>query len=133
MNKPLISPLYQQVYDQILKEITTQKWRINEKLPTEYEFAKQLNVSQGTVRKAFDNLVSQRIVIRQQGKGTFLNKHKPEEDLFLFFRFVTKENKKIYPTSKVIKQSIKPIPKPIANKLNIEDKDATALCVERLR
>jgi GntR family transcriptional regulator len=42
-------------------------------LPAELDLAKELGVSSGTVRKALDTLESQRVVTRQQGRGTFVN------------------------------------------------------------
>ena len=132
MLKPNLSPLYQQVYQTILEDITSGKWQVNDKLPTDYEYADKLKVSPGTIRKAFDKLVANRIVKRMQGKGTFLNKLKAETNLFIFFRFFDKKGQSITPASKVLRQSIEPLDTSISKLLDIKP-GSQALTITRIR
>jgi GntR family transcriptional regulator len=66
-------PLYLQVHDLLLQRITSGIWKPGTHLPAETDLAKELGVSSGTVRKALDTLESQRVITRQQGRGTFVN------------------------------------------------------------
>ena len=67
------APLYQQVRDNIKSKITNGEWRIGSIIPGDSELSRQLGVSIGTVRKALDELARQRILVRERGRGTFIN------------------------------------------------------------
>ncbi len=54
-------------------------------LPSERELARQLGVSIGTLRRAVDELVAEHILIRRQGRGTFVATHTADRFLFQFF------------------------------------------------
>lgn len=75
MNSKTLSrmPLYRQVRQQILDRLGEGEWQLAEPLPSEWELAGQLAVSQGTVRKALTDLVADGVLFRQQGKGTFVS------------------------------------------------------------
>jgi len=83
---PDFQPLYKQVYDVLVRRIADGSWRPAEALPSEQALAAELNVSQGTVRKALDVLVAENLVQRHQGKGTYVAEHTQEHALFRFFR-----------------------------------------------
>jgi GntR family transcriptional regulator len=84
--KPGFRPLYRQVYDFMVKQLTDGAWKPGEALPSEQALAGQLGVSQGTVRKALDVMAQEQLLDRQQGKGTFVSTHTQERALFRFFR-----------------------------------------------
>lgn len=65
--------LYLQVVDQIKKEIDKGTFKENEKLPMEFDLAKQLGVSRATLREALRVLEEESIIIRRHGVGTFIN------------------------------------------------------------
>ena len=65
-------PLYLQLSDLLTKKIVTGEWPKGHALPNEFELSHQLEVSIDTLRKAIDVLVSERLVYRKQGKGTFV-------------------------------------------------------------
>ena len=67
-----IVPLYQQIKDQILRDITSGKFSVNTRLPTEDEMSEQYGVSRITIRRAIGDLVEQGVVVKRQGKGTFV-------------------------------------------------------------
>jgi GntR family transcriptional regulator len=94
MDKQQNSPNYRPLYDQIKVLITQSliggEWRPGEMIPSEVELAARYKVSQGTVRKAIDSLATENIVIRRQGKGTFVATHK-EDDIKLRFLRLTAE------------------------------------------
>ena len=65
------SPLYQQIKAMLLASLQAGEWQPGEVIPSEFELAARYEVSQGTVRKAIDELTAQNLLIRKQGKGTF--------------------------------------------------------------
>ncbi|MDO5687554.1 MAG: GntR family transcriptional regulator [Neisseria sp.] len=74
MNKtlPIKQTLYRQVADHVCREIANGTFRSGRALPAETELAESLQVSQGTVRRALDDLVQQGLLVRRQGVGTFV-------------------------------------------------------------
>lgn len=98
MNEQLNSPSYRPLYDQIRLLITQSlvggEWRPGEMIPSEMELASRYKVSQGTVRKAIDSLASENIVIRKQGKGTFVATHNALETKLRFLRLTSESGQK---------------------------------------
>ena len=80
MNHDSIIPLYAQVEEQLKRDIENGVYSKNGRIPTEAELAKQYNVSRITVRRAVEDLVSQGLVEKKQGKGTFVRKVKYMRD-----------------------------------------------------
>lgn len=70
--KPRYTPLYAQIKHHLTRRIATGEWKTDEALPSEWELAEELDVSQGTVRKALGELTLDGWLYRQQGKGTFV-------------------------------------------------------------
>jgi GntR family transcriptional regulator len=96
---PRYRPLYQQVYDFLVKQIAAGEWGPGESLPSEQALAGRLNVSQGTVRKALDALAADSLIDRRQGKGTYVAEHTQERALFRFFRMARPGGARVLPTS----------------------------------
>jgi GntR family transcriptional regulator len=96
---PRYRPLYQQVYDYLVKQIAAGEWGPGESLPSEQALAGRLNVSQGTVRKALDTLAADSLIDRRQGKGTYVAEHTQERALFRFFRMARPGGVRALPTS----------------------------------
>lgn len=71
-NKLASRPLYAQVMAYILEQIKQGRYGVQDVLPSEWDLSDTLQVSQGTVRKAFDELVHQGVLYRRQGVGTFV-------------------------------------------------------------
>ena len=72
---PAFSPLYQQIKGLILQSLQSGEWKPGEAIPSEMDLAARYRVSQGTVRKAIDELTGENLVVRRQGKGTFVATH----------------------------------------------------------
>ena len=70
-----MEPLYAQVKKRITESLVRGEWNPGEVIPSEIELAHIYDVSQGTVRKAIDELTAESILIRRQGKGTFVATH----------------------------------------------------------
>ena len=65
-------PLYQQLKEMFLDEISSGGWRIGTTIPSEIEIATRFNVSRATVRQAVMDLVHAGPLRRIQGKGTIV-------------------------------------------------------------
>lgn len=78
-------PLFRQVKRRLLKLIEARHYKPGDALPSETELGQALEVSIGTVRKAVDELVHENVLLRRQGKGTFVTQHNPDRFLFQFF------------------------------------------------
>jgi GntR family transcriptional regulator len=83
---PTFSPLYQQIKTLLVQGLESGEWKPGEAIPSELELAARFGVSQGTVRKAIDELAAQNHVVRRQGKGTFVATHAEPRTLFRFLR-----------------------------------------------
>lgn len=83
---PDFQPLYKQVYSLLVQRIAEGTWKPAEALPSEQALAGELGVSQGTVRKAMDALAAENLILRRQGKGSYVAEHTQEHALFRFFR-----------------------------------------------
>ena len=83
---PAFSPLYQQIKALILHSLQSSEWRPGEAIPSELELAARFKVSQGTVRKAVDELAAENLLIRRQGKGTFVATNAEEQVQYRFLR-----------------------------------------------
>jgi GntR family transcriptional regulator len=85
---PAFSPLYQQIKGLILQSLQASEWKPGEAIPSEMELAIRYRVSQGTVRKAIDELANDHLLIRKQGKGTFVATHAEQHVQYRFLKLV---------------------------------------------
>ena len=85
---PAFSPLYQQIKGLMTRSLQQGEWRPGALIPSEMELAARFKVSQGTVRKAIDELAAENLVVRRQGKGTFVATHAEEKIQFRFLRLM---------------------------------------------
>ena len=64
------------------------EWGPGDAIPSEGELAARFNVSQGTVRKAIDEMAAENMLVRRQGKGTFVSTHSDPRSFYRFLRLV---------------------------------------------
>jgi GntR family transcriptional regulator len=83
---PAFSPLYQQIKALMVRDLQAGTWRPGEAIPSETELAARFKVSQGTVRKAIDELATENLLVRRQGKGTFVATHAEQTTQYRFLR-----------------------------------------------
>jgi len=88
---PSFSPLYQQIKGLIIASLQAGEWKAGEAIPSEQELAQRFGVSQGTVRKAIDEMAAEKLVVRRQGKGTYVATHAEQEVRYRFLRLVPDE------------------------------------------
>jgi GntR family transcriptional regulator len=85
-DSPAFRPLYRQIKSLITQSLVSGEWRPGDPIPSEIDLANRYSVSQGTVRKAVAELADENLLIRFQGKGTFVASHADERDKFPFLR-----------------------------------------------
>ncbi|OCW58093.1 GntR family transcriptional regulator [Hoeflea olei] len=95
-------PLYAQVRDRLMRRLVEGEWLPGMLLPSEIELARQLNVSQGTVRKALDSMTADNLLMRRQGRGTYVAEPEESRILFQFFRLSPDQGTPSFPDSRVL-------------------------------
>ncbi len=85
---PSFSPLYQQIRTLLLRGLQGGEWQPGQVIPSETELAARFRVSQGTVRKAIDELAAENVLVRRQGKGTFVATHAEQATQYRFLRLM---------------------------------------------
>jgi GntR family transcriptional regulator len=90
---PAFSPLYQQIKLLITRSLQEGEWKPGEAIPAETDLAARYRVSQGTVRKAIDELATENLLVRRQGKGTFVATHAEEQIQYRFLRLAPDDEK----------------------------------------
>jgi GntR family transcriptional regulator len=80
--------LYRQIKGLLICKLESAEWRPGEVIPSESELARRFKVSQGTVRKAIDEMAAENLLIRRQGKGTYVASHDDPRAFFRFLRLV---------------------------------------------
>ena len=83
---PRFAPLYRQIKTLLTKRLQAGEWKPGEPIPSEIELAQRYRVSQGTVRKAIDALAADNLLVRRQGRGTFVSSHLEVRTQFRFLR-----------------------------------------------
>jgi GntR family transcriptional regulator len=100
---PSFQPLYLQIKALLVASLDGGEWPPGEAIPSEMALAQRFRVSQGTVRKAIDELAAQSLVVRRQGKGTFVSTHTEEKtSLFRFLRIRRNDGRDEYPASRLV-------------------------------
>ncbi|MDR2506842.1 MAG: GntR family transcriptional regulator [Candidatus Accumulibacter sp.] len=90
---PAFNPLYRQIRGLILRSLESGEWRPGDIIPSESELALRFGVSQGTIRKAIDEMAVENLLVRRQGKGTFVASHNDPNAFFHFLRLAANEGK----------------------------------------
>ncbi|MBO0905183.1 GntR family transcriptional regulator [Jiella sonneratiae] len=99
---PAFAPLYRQVRDTLVQRLIDGAWLPGAMLPSEFQLAGELGVSQGTVRKALDAMTAEHLLVRRQGRGTFVALPEESRILFQFFRLASDDGGRIFPESRVV-------------------------------
>jgi len=74
-------PLYHQIKEIIRAEIERGNLKPNEQIPTEQELVEKYKASRITIRRAINDLVEEGLLIKKQGKGTFVAMPKIQREL----------------------------------------------------
>lgn len=131
-SQSLPAPLYHRAFGLLYQRIAEGTYAPGDQLPTEDELASEFGVSRATVRQAVSELVKRALVVRQQGRGTFVSRHVPEAQP----RFVSSLADLIIETKRTGVKSVsmrhrEAVPPAIARRLGLTEAFATVL--ERTR
>lgn len=72
INNSLMTPIYEQIVDQVKALIRSGELKENDNLPSVRALAKELKISALTVKKAYDNLEAEGFTVTVHGKGTYV-------------------------------------------------------------
>lgn len=101
MTKPSHRPLYARIEAVLLRRLS-EDWTPGTLLPTEFELAGELGVSQGTVRRALGLLERRRLIERRPGRGTVVTRQTSERSLYHFFRIGDPSGVRVVPSSSLV-------------------------------
>lgn len=100
---PSFRPLYFQIKALLVASLEAGEWRPGEAIPSELDLASRYGVSQGTVRRAIDALADDHLVVRRQGKGTYVATHTEEKvSVPRFLRIRRDDLADEYPASRLV-------------------------------
>lgn len=116
----------------MIKSLEAGEWRPGDAIPSEAELAVRFNVSQGTARKAIDEMAAENLLVRRQGKGTFVATHSDPRSFFRFLRLVPDHGtiESVHQSEPLSCQQIA-APEEVAKQLQIEPGDPI-IAAERL-
>jgi len=125
-------PLYMQIKELFVAKLRDGRWSPGDLIPSEIQLAQELGVSQGTVRKAITELVENNVLVRKQGRGTFVANHDSQRALFHFFHVVDNNGLKVLPDSTTLSCRRKRATKLESSKLNLPP-GTSVVSIERIR
>jgi GntR family transcriptional regulator len=125
-------PLYRQVKAVLTQRIADGVWAAGGTLPSEPDIATDLGVSHGTVRKALDELAAENLVVRRQGKGTFVARHDEERILFQYFKLIPDSGERRFPDSRILGVAVREADAEAARVLALR-KGAKVVALDRVR
>lgn len=128
---PSFRPLYDQIKILLTQSLIAGEWKPGEAIPSEIDLASRFKVSQGTVRKAIDELASENILIRRQGKGTFVASHSGERASTRFLRIAADVGQAEYPDSQLISVTREKAPEYSARLLDLRS-GSSVFVIKRL-
>jgi GntR family transcriptional regulator len=128
---PTFSPLYRQIKDFLIHSLEAGEWGPGDAIPSEGELAARFNVSQGTVRKAIDEMAAENLLVRRQGKGTFVATHSDPRSFYRFLRLVPDDGSSTHTVSDPFSCKLIPANAEVAAALRLQVGDMV-ICVERL-
>ncbi len=134
IDKDLPIPYHYQLRELLRDEITSGRWEVGEQLPSERELCDAFNLSRTTVREAIDALVSEGLLRREKGRGTFVAEPKIRE-MWLkepdsFTASMLEQGYKI--ETHVLNLAVIPSPRKVARELRLRSGEPVII-LERLR
>lgn len=124
-NSPVFSPLYQQIKALLLNSLEQGEWNAGDMIPSEVELAARYKVSQGTVRKAIDELAADNLLVRRQGRGTFVATHQEGRVNFRFLSMKADSGVEVKTSSQILSVEYIEPPADIRQSLELNRKGET--------
>lgn len=128
---PTFSPLYRQIKELMLTALGAGEWAPGMAIPSESELAARFGVSQGTVRKAIDEMAAEHLLVRRQGRGTFVESHNDPRSNYRFLHLKPNDNKARQKRSMPLSCKLQPADRATAAALHIAPGEPV-LALERL-
>lgn len=125
-------PRYQRVAERLRRKIIERNLLPGDQVQSENALAAEFGIAPGTARQAIAELVSEGLLERIHGKGTFVRRPSFERSLFRFFRFVGADGARVLPDSQILSIKTKQAPAAIAKQLQLAPK-AEVIVIHRLR
>lgn len=133
LKQDAITPLYVQLMDELEASIRNGVYKPGDKIMTEAEMAREYGVSLITVRKAVGSLMEKGLVVRKQGKGTFVTKPKYSRNMKKLQSFTEMcEQMGVKPGARVLENRLTAADKKVADRLGIEP-GSNVVYISRLR
>lgn len=133
LKQDAITPLYVQLMEELETSIRNGVYKPGDKIMTEAEMAKEYGVSLITVRKAVGSLMEKGLVVRKQGKGTFVTKTKYSRNMKKLQSFTEMcEQMGVKPGAQVLENRLIMADKKVADRLGIEP-GSNVVYISRLR
>lgn len=124
-------PAYYQLKQIILKKIAHGEYTAGYPIPSERELVEALGISRMTVRQALNQLVSEGVLYREKGRGTFVSRSKLEQRNIMSFSEMAME-KGLEPAAKILHLNIGKAGQEIIDLLDLNEND-TVYNIKRLR
>jgi GntR family transcriptional regulator len=125
---PTFRPLYRQLRSLLEQALERGEWAPGEAIPSELELAARYKVSQGTMRKAIDALAADNLLVRRQGKGTYVATHTEERaSNFRFLRIRRNDGRDEHPASRLLDVRRAKASAEVARQLDLRTGDAIIL------
>jgi GntR family transcriptional regulator len=126
-------PLHQQFYEIFRRKILSGEWEEGEMIPTEPELMEHYDLSRITVRRGLNRLASEGLIIRQQGRGTFVAERTLEQGLTRIISFTEDmRQRRMAAQTVVLFSDLVPAPDDVGEKLGLQQGEEMAR-LERLR
>jgi GntR family transcriptional regulator len=125
-------PLYARVREHLIERIRSGEWKPGQLIANEFEIAAEFGVSQGTARKAIGDLATEGLVVRRQGRGTFVVEHTPAHVLFRFFNLFDADGAAVIPDSRDTRSSLAQASSEEREALSL-DRNARVIRITRIR
>jgi GntR family transcriptional regulator len=126
-------PLYRVVKRSLLQAIEAGACPPGDALPSETELAGAMGVSIGTLRRAVDELAAEHILVRRQGRGTFVATHNADRFLFQFFHVERSDGLRVAPAVDLVSIERQRADEEAAQALGLRAGDPVILIENRLR
>ena len=133
LKQDAITPLYVQLMEELETSIRNGVYKPGDKIMTEAEMAREYGVSLITVRQAVGSLMEKGLVVRKQGKGTFVTKPKYSRNMKKLQSFTEMcEQMGVKPGARVLENRLIAADKKVADRLGIEP-GSNVVYISRLR
>jgi GntR family transcriptional regulator len=125
-------PLYEIVRAGILERLRTGEWAAGDKIPTEPQLAESFGVGIGTIRRAVEELVAERLLIRRAGRGTIVARFEENHQFDHYFNFVDENGDAVTVSARLLRFNKERATAELAELLKVE-RGSRIASVENLR